>query len=194
MIPRATSACRRAVDDQGIHQTRSCPGKQPRATPASAESLRPARRAVALLLRSGFVGRRSATDDGADPRPREFHPIITRDGFGCEAKPASCSTGKRKFPDPSPVKGLPVRLEPCAPGASPSTSTRAFLSPKEAPACPNIRTPRRRGGGRGQPPRNKAQPFAAVAGHNAGVQGCKRFDGSGHDRILGPLASPIHGE
>src|SRR6266702_3181567 len=55
---------------------------------------------------------------------------------GCDAKPASCNTGYKKSPDPSPVKGLPVRLEPCAPGASPSTSTRAEGSPKDGTGFP----------------------------------------------------------
>ena len=55
---------------------------------------------------------------------------------GCEAKPASCSTGNKKSPDPSPVNGLPVRFDPCAPGASPSASTRAWGSPNEGTGRP----------------------------------------------------------
>ena len=35
-----------------------------------------------------------------------------------------------KFPEASPVNGRPVRLEPCAPGASPRMSTAALGSPK----------------------------------------------------------------
>src|SRR6185369_473432 len=34
-----------------------------------------------------------------------------------------------KFPDWSPVNGRPVRFDPCAPGAKPSTITLAFGSP-----------------------------------------------------------------
>src|SRR5689334_23558878 len=34
-----------------------------------------------------------------------------------------------KYPEPSPVKGRPVRLDPWAPGASPKMRTRALGSP-----------------------------------------------------------------
>ena len=55
---------------------------------------------------------------------------------GCDANPVSNNTGYRKFPDPSPVNGRPVRLEPCAPGASPSARTRASGSPNEGTGFP----------------------------------------------------------
>src|SRR5208282_1265997 len=40
------------------------------------------------------------------------------------------------FPDASPVKGRPVRLEPWAPGARPMISTRASGSPKPGTGLP----------------------------------------------------------
>src|ERR1700753_1071241 len=58
------------------------------------------------------------------PSPRETE-------LGWEAKPALCRTGHRKPPEPTPVKGRPVRLEPWAPGARPRINTRAFSSPKD---------------------------------------------------------------
>src|SRR5437588_4206466 len=41
-----------------------------------------------------------------------------------------------KLPEASPVNGRPVRLEPCAPGARPSTTTRALGSPKPGTGLP----------------------------------------------------------
>ena len=45
------------------------------------------------------------------------------------ANPAACIARIRKSPEPSPVNTRPVRLAPCAAGASPSTSSRASGSP-----------------------------------------------------------------
>ena len=69
---------------------------------------------------------------------RSFSSIpSSRDrAIDCDANPVSNNTGYKKFPDPSPVKGRPVRLEPCAPGASPSASTLASGSPKEGTGFP----------------------------------------------------------
>src|ERR1700722_431115 len=58
-------------------------------------------------------------------------PSLRDTELGCEAKPVSWRTGYKKSPEPSPVNGRPVRLEPCAPGANPKTNKRAFSSPKE---------------------------------------------------------------
>ena len=54
----------------------------------------------------------------------------------CDANPARCSSGYRKSPDPSPVNGRPVRFDPCAPGASPTNSTRARGSPNDGTGLP----------------------------------------------------------
>ena len=66
--------------------------------------------------------------------------------LGCEAKPASWRTGNRKSPEPSPVKGRPVRLEPCAPGASPKRQhARVARRRRRERACPSTPNRRRRG-------------------------------------------------
>ena len=46
------------------------------------------------------------------------------------ASPTRCSDANRKSPERSPVKIRPVRLPPCAAGASPRIRTRAAGSPK----------------------------------------------------------------
>src|SRR5208282_2106971 len=68
--------------------------------------------------------------------PLSFMPSSREVAVSCEANPAACRTGNKKSPDPSPVNGLPVRLEPCAPGARPSASTRALASPNEGTGRP----------------------------------------------------------
>src|SRR5690606_9259113 len=55
------------------------------------------------------------------------------------AKPAAFIAAKRNSPEaprPSPVKTLPVRLPPCAAGASPTTSRRARGSPNPGTGRP----------------------------------------------------------
>ena len=59
--------------------------------------------------------------------------------LGWDAKPASCKTGKRKSPEPSPVNIRPVPLEPCAPGASPDRP-RNRRRPKEDAGRPQYST------------------------------------------------------
>ena len=67
---------------------------------------------------SGSVG-----DSGASPSSR-----CSEDGW--VAKPAAWSAPKSHVPLWSPVNMRPVRLPPCAAGASPTSSTRASGSPK----------------------------------------------------------------
>jgi len=50
--------------------------------------------------------------------------------MGLLARPRSWRTGYMKLPEPSPVKGRPVRLAPWAPGARPRMRMRARGSPK----------------------------------------------------------------
>lgn len=69
-------------------------------------------------------------------RPRKRIPSWRESAVGCEANPVWCKTGYRKFPEPSPVNGRPVRFDPCAPGAKPRASTRAFGSPNEGTGFP----------------------------------------------------------
>src|SRR5260370_41263803 len=47
------------------------------------------------------------------------------------AKPYSSSVAYSKSPAKSPVKGRPVRLAPCRPGARPTINSRASGSPNE---------------------------------------------------------------
>src|SRR3984885_5800596 len=63
-------------------------------------------------------------------------PSLRSMAVGWLANLVSCSTGYINFPEASPVNGRPVRFEPCAPGASPMTSTRARGSPKPATGLP----------------------------------------------------------
>ena len=65
-------------------------------------------------------------------------PSSGRVAFGWLANPVSYSTGYMKFPEASPVNGRPVRFDPCAPGANPSTSTRAKGRRTPEQACPSI--------------------------------------------------------
>ncbi len=69
-------------------------------------------------------------------RSRRRKPSPTRSARGLLAKPARYSAGYRKSPEASPVNILPVRLEPCAPGASPTANTHAFGSPKPGTGLP----------------------------------------------------------
>ena len=52
------------------------------------------------------------------------------------AKPWRCMARIRKSPEPSPVNSRPVRLAPCAAGASPTTRSRAAASPKPGTGLP----------------------------------------------------------
>src|ERR1700681_4422566 len=69
-------------------------------------------------------------------------PSLRSTAVGWLANPVSCSTGYMNFPEASPVNGRPVRFEPCAPGASPMTRTRAWGSPKPATGLPQYSQPR----------------------------------------------------
>jgi hypothetical protein len=63
---------------------------------------------------------------------RNTRPSSARREVGMLAKPARCSAAIRKSPEPpapSPVNTRPVRLAPCAAGASPTISRRASASP-----------------------------------------------------------------
>src|SRR5665213_2561199 len=60
---------------------------------------------------------------------RSLRPSSRLMATGLEASPSSWRTGYMKSPEPSPVKGRPVRLAPWAPGARPRTRMRALRSP-----------------------------------------------------------------
>ena len=119
------------------HRTRCGRGTPPRADSVSSFISRSSHGAQ-LRISSGVGllpgGAQRATE--VIQRPLSFMPSSREEAAGCEANPAACRTGNRKSPEPSPVKGLPVRFEPCAPGASPSASTRALVSPKEGTGRP----------------------------------------------------------
>ena len=57
-------------------------------------------------------------------------PSSARRLAGRSARPAACIARHRKSPDASPVNTRPVRLPPCAAGASPTRRMRAAGSPK----------------------------------------------------------------
>ncbi len=63
-------------------------------------------------------------------------PSSREEADGWFANPARYNAGYKNPPDASPVKFLPVRLEPCAPGASPTTTTRASGSPNPGTGLP----------------------------------------------------------
>ena len=54
---------------------------------------------------------------------RSCSPSPARTDSGWFAKPVRCSDAKRKSPERSPVNTRPVRLPPCAAGASPTSSS-----------------------------------------------------------------------
>ena len=68
--------------------------------------------------------------------PRRRRPSSTDVDDGRFANPARCSAANRKSPERSPVKIRPVRLPPCAAGASPRTRTRARGSPNPGTGRP----------------------------------------------------------
>ncbi len=104
-------------------------------------------------------------------RSVSFMPSSRELATGCEAKPASYSTGNKKSPDPSPVNGLPVRFDPCAPGASPRARTRAWGSPNEGTGRPQYSQSRVSAAPHARHFSTvRPQPAAAIAGHNLGVQ------------------------
>ena len=107
----------------------SVPGERPQrddhAEPSSAASSRSRNgrhrsrswgvRLVSPVARSALPRRRSSPADAARRRGQPTSAWF--------ARPTRCSDAKRKSPERSPVKTRPVRLPPCAAGASPSTST-----------------------------------------------------------------------
>ena len=57
--------------------------------------------------------------------PSQAQAVAARTEVGWFAKPVRCSEANSQSPERSPVNTRPVRLPPCAAGASPSTYTRA---------------------------------------------------------------------
>ena len=88
------------------------------------------RRAALALLRQRLVGRRRAAHRGGDPAVAQLEPVVAVLRRRLVREAARCSAANRKSPERSPVNTRPVRLAPCAAGASPRTSTRAAGSPK----------------------------------------------------------------
>ena len=118
---------------------------------------------LAHEVRAAFValgGRRLVRGRRATHRGRDVHVAQLRDrrraapSVGWFAKPVRWSDAKRKSPDRSPVKMRPVRLPPCAAGASPTTSTRALrVTETRHRAGPSTSRRGRRRASRARPPR-----------------------------------------
>ena len=77
--------------------------------------------------------------------------------------PARCSDANRKSPDRSPVKMRPVRLPPCAAGASPTTSDAGRGSPNPGTGRPS-RARRRTGRPCRARPARATRPAVGTAG------------------------------
>jgi hypothetical protein len=69
-------------------------------------------------------------------RSFSFNPSSRFRDCGWLANPALFKALNRNTPEASPVNILPVRLEPCAPGASPITINRPPMSPKAGTGFP----------------------------------------------------------
>ncbi len=74
---------------------------------------------------SGGAQRHGATMNASRKRSPSSRCTLV----GWLANPARCSAAKRKSPLRSPVNMRPVRLPPCAAGASPTSTSRAAGSP-----------------------------------------------------------------
>ena len=130
--PRRPARRRAPPAAAGRSPTRSRRGRARRARRAAA---RPRARATsaavrALVRRRQVRGRRAAHRGDhvrAAQRAARRRARPTPPGW---RSPARCSAANRKSPERSPVKIRPVRLPPCAAGASPRISTRAAGSPK----------------------------------------------------------------
>ena len=92
--------------------------------------------ALLALGRRRAVGGRRAAHRRADPRAVQAQAVVAVHEVGWLAKPARHSAANRKSPERSPVNMRPVRLAPCAAGASPSTSRRAAGSPNPGSGRP----------------------------------------------------------
>ena len=119
-----------------------------RATRTSVSSASSRTRNGAQLSRSvgrRLVGRRRAADRGRDVRVEQRQAVVgaTRHRPVGQAR-ARGARGHRKSPDASPVKTRPVRLPPCAAGASPTSRIRASGSPKPGTGRPQYVSSRKR--------------------------------------------------
>jgi len=65
-----------------------------------------------------------------------FNPSSRWVDAGWLANPTLCRLANRNTPEASPVNILPVRFEPCAPGARPTAKSRPFISPKAGTGFP----------------------------------------------------------
>ena len=148
--PRTRAATPRAPRrPAGSRPTRTPRARRRRGRPpSSAELAHEVRQAaVALLGRRAVVRRRAAIDGGDVGVRRARRPSSAATDVGCDAKPVRYSDANRKSPDRSPVKIRPVRLPPCAAGASPTTRTRAAGSPNPGSGRAQYRWPANRAGG-----------------------------------------------
>ena len=90
------------------------------------------------LLAGGAQRLTAATNASLQPQAVARH-ASTSAGWQTRSR---YSAGNRKSPDRSPVKTRPVRLPPCAAGARPTISTRAWDRRSRAPAAPSTSAPR----------------------------------------------------
>ena len=104
------------------------------------------------------VRRWRAAHRGGDPRPAQAQAVVAARTRPWLAKPVRHSAANRKSPERSPVNMRPVRLAPCAAGASPSTSSRAAGRRSGTGRQYSLRATG--GGARGRPPR--ARPPGAT--------------------------------
>ena len=91
------------------------------------------------MSRSAGVGRLAggAQCTGAVIRtPRSTKPSSMAVEVGCDARPARCSAATSTSPERSPVNIRPVRLAPCAAGASPTITIGASAGPNPGTARP----------------------------------------------------------
>ncbi|CAM5696374.1 hypothetical protein SALBM311S_01050 [Streptomyces alboniger] len=107
----------------------------------------PVREAIRALVAEGFVHfetprrtvvRRLTRNDVKETSrtPCSSRPSSAETEVGCEASPTSYSASYSTSPERSPVNIRPVRLPPCAAGARPTISIRAFGGPKPGTGRP----------------------------------------------------------
>ena len=116
-------------------------------TQRAAAAAPPRRRATARRCRARPASVRWPAGRSAPPRASGCRSAAARRRravlVGCAARPARCSAANSQSPLRSPVKIRPVRLPPCAAGASPTTSNaRPLVAPARRSAGPS--TARRR--------------------------------------------------
>ena len=127
-----------------------------------------ARRATARRCRARRASARWPAARSGPPRPSGCRPARWPSPacvlVGWVASPARCSAANSQSPLRSPVKMRPVRLPPCAAGASPTTSTRGIgVAPARDRPAP-VRLGRRRPAASRPRPARATRPAAGRPG------------------------------